>query len=346
MNIIILVLTLIVAFVINFIVIRKYVTAPLQALTKDFEPESAVLTKLILDVTPLSCNIWDKNFNIIDCNDAAANFFGLKSKQEYVKRYFELSPDNQSNGQPSDDKFKEHLRKAFTNGSDTFDWTHKLLNGELIPTEIVLVRIKIKDDLFLVVGYTSDLRRIEGISERVAGLENVTDKIYYDQLTGIYNKRYFEEAIEQHIKALSRPGGKVSLLKIDVDSFKLYNDTYGYMKGDECLRAIAVAISDVITRSDDFAARFGGGEFVVVLPNTNESGARFIAHKVLEAVRALNIPHEKNPEVEHVTVSVGITTGNASHIQATSSYVNRADEMLHKAKQGGRNKYVYGSLVS
>ena len=345
--IIVSILNLFIAVTVNLFVVRKYISSPLRTVAKslsEIKSEKKISAKLMLDTTPLFCHLWDKDFNLIDCNEAAMSFFGFSNKQEYIKRYFDLSPDRQSNGQFSSDKMKEHLKKAFDTGYDIFEWTHQTLKGDRLPSETTFVRVDGEDGSSLVVGHTSDLRRMDDISSRVEHLEQVADKIYYDPLTGIHNRRFFDETTEATIKVLSRSGGKVSLLMIDIDNFKLYNDTYGHVKGDECLKAIAEAISSIITRADDFVTRYGGEEFTIVLPNTNESGARFIAHKVLESVRNLKIPHENSTADEHVTVSVGITTGSASHTQTTSDYVRRADEMLYRAKQNGRNRYVYGSL--
>jgi diguanylate cyclase (GGDEF)-like protein len=133
-------------------------------------------------------------------------------------------------------------------------------------------------------------------------------------------------------------------MMIDIDFFKNYNDTYGHNEGDKCLRAVAKALTDGITRSDDFVARYGGEEFVVVLPNTEEGGARLIANKLLENVRDCKIPHTHSVTADHVTVSIGVTTGNVGHTQVGEEYVKRADEMLYKSKNSGRNRYNFETL--
>jgi diguanylate cyclase (GGDEF)-like protein len=170
------------------------------------------------------------------------------------------------------------------------------------------------------------------------------DKVYYDGLTGVYNRRYFDENIERIIQSMSRPGGMLSLMMIDVDCFKLYNDTYGHHAGDECLRSIAQALAQNLSRTDDFVARYGGEEFVVVLPHTDENGARVIADKLLESVRKCNIPHEKSATGSCVTISIGVTFGNVEYTQCGTDYVKQADKALYIAKQNGRNQYIFESL--
>jgi diguanylate cyclase (GGDEF)-like protein len=99
-----------------------------------------------------------------------------------------------------------------------------------------------------------------------------------------------------------------------------------------------------LSRDDDFVARYGGEEFVAVLPNTDEYGARLIADKLLQAVQDCKIPHKENAAAEYVTVSIGVTTGRVTHMRNGDEYVKRADEMLYKSKQGGRNKYNFKEL--
>jgi len=168
-------------------------------------------------------------------------------------------------------------------------------------------------------------------------------KGHYDGLTGIFNRRYFESMLHNNILTLSRAKTKMSVLLIDIDYFKKYNDTYGHLKGDECLKTIAQTLNKGIVRSGDFAARYGGEEFVVVLPNTDATGARIIADKILNAIRGLKIPHENSSE-GIVTISVGITTGGIIHTQKWNDYIKRADEALYMSKQNGRNRYTFIEL--
>ncbi|MCL1804635.1 MAG: diguanylate cyclase [Clostridiales bacterium] len=166
-------------------------------------------------------------------------------------------------------------------------------------------------------------------------------KANYDALTGIYNRRFMESNLQQVIEFLSRSNGVLSLLIVDVDHFKKFNDTYGHHEGDKCLRAVAQAMAGSLTRSNDFVARYGGEEFVAVLPNTDETGVRLIASKILENVRQLNIPHEKNSAAECVTVSVGATSGTVDYSHKWTDYIQCADGALYESKRSGRNRSNY-----
>jgi diguanylate cyclase (GGDEF)-like protein len=191
------------------------------------------------------------------------------------------------------------------------------------------------------------LRRITKVNDKTTGAlntkkEELQGKVNVDAMTGIYNRRYFENSLSTLKESLSISGGRMSILMMDVDFFKKYNDTYGHVEGDECLKTIASTLQNTLQRGDDFVARYGGEEFVIVLPNTDESGARNIADKVLQNIRAVKIPHEKNDENGSiVTISIGITTVNPTEAQDEMEYVKRADEALYAAKSGGRNRYVY-----
>ena len=162
-----------------------------------------------------------------------------------------------------------------------------------------------------------------------------------DQLTGIYNRRYLDGSLKKLLKLHSRTNGSLSVLMIDIDHFKKYNDTYGHDAGDECLRAVASALSQCVIREDDFIARYGGEEFVVVLPNTDENGANLVTEKMLEKMRECNIPHKTNDAAGYVTVSIGATTGIINHLQEGSDYIKTADKALYESKRNGRNRCTF-----
>lgn len=158
-----------------------------------------------------------------------------------------------------------------------------------------------------------------------------------DALTGLHNRRHFDEVLLREWERARRARESISVLLIDVDHFKAYNDTYGHPAGDDCLTRIARVFAGAMRRPGDTAARYGGEEFVILLPETDAAGATDVAHRILTDVDALNIPHEKSSTGHHVTVSIGI----AVHIplDATSSrdLLTEADIALYRAKQQGRH---------
>jgi len=177
-----------------------------------------------------------------------------------------------------------------------------------------------------------------------APVEKMLDKPFFDGLTGIYNRRYFDENLKSLINFMSRSGGYLSLLMVEIDFFSQYNDTYGYNKGDRCLKIIANMLARGVSRAEDFVARYSGKEFVVVLPNADENGARTIAQKLLSIIRECKIPHEKNGAADYVTISIGATASKTDYSQSRDEYVNKAIKLLDKSRQDGHNRYTFESL--
>jgi len=169
--------------------------------------------------------------------------------------------------------------------------------------------------------------------------------LHYDVLTGIFNKRYLDEHIESILQNMGRMGDVVSIVKADVDFFKQFNDLYGHAAGDTCLRSVAEALKTCLYRNHDFVVRYGGEEFIAVMPHTNEDGARRVADRMLEKVRALKVPHSTNDAFEYVTISIGLVTGEKNPSGwAPEELYGRVEEALLKAKSCGKNQYAYLGL--
>ena len=162
-----------------------------------------------------------------------------------------------------------------------------------------------------------------------------------DGLTGIFNRRYLEDTLSRMIRSFSRSNSTMSVLMVDVDFFKKYNDTYGHHMGDICLKMIAEILIKSAAREDDFAARYGGEEFVVVLPFTDEKGADIVANRILENVRLRLLPHESSEIAKIVTVSVGGTSSTVKYTDSATDYTRRADQALYMSKHNGRNMYSF-----
>jgi diguanylate cyclase (GGDEF)-like protein len=190
------------------------------------------------------------------------------------------------------------------------------------------------------------LERDDEIGNLSRAIRDMMDKSYFDTLTGVYNRRYLEESMARIIRSLTRSKGVLSILMIDVDYFKPYNDAYGHIKGDECLKAVASALNDSLMRADDFVVRYGGEEFVVALPNIDENGARVVANRILTNLKMCGIQHENSVTAEYVTVSIGGMTTQVTNLQSWKYYIKRADEALYASKENGRNQYTHLSDTS
>jgi diguanylate cyclase (GGDEF)-like protein len=159
-----------------------------------------------------------------------------------------------------------------------------------------------------------------------------------DGLTGIANRRRLDEYLQQEWRRSQRQKKPISLLMLDIDHFKFYNDHYGHSAGDDCLKKIAGTIEDALARPADLAARYGGEEFACVLPETDNEGAGLIAQRIHQNLAALAIPHEHSPISRVVTISIGIATTVPEHSSALDQFIKKADEMLYEAKNSGRNQ--------
>jgi diguanylate cyclase (GGDEF)-like protein len=159
-----------------------------------------------------------------------------------------------------------------------------------------------------------------------------------DPLTGLYNRRYFDQALHCELTTARRTGREISLLVCDIDQFKAYNDNYGHQQGDMCLQQVAACLKQNLSRNIDWIARYGGEEFVVVLPDTDLKGAVHVAERLIKAVKNLGIVHEYSSVNKVVTLSIGA----ASSLNADNArkLFELADQNLYRAKQQGRNRVV------
>jgi diguanylate cyclase (GGDEF)-like protein/PAS domain S-box-containing protein len=175
-------------------------------------------------------------------------------------------------------------------------------------------------------------------------LEKVNQKleklVMLDGLTGIPNRRYFDEILLKEWRRLRREEKPLSLMMIDIDYFKNYNDTYGHLLGDKTLILVAQTLANLIQRSADLVARYGGEEFAVILPNTDTKGTQQIAEQITDEIRQLEILHESSQVSKYITLSIGISTMIPHQDQSPKRLINQADNALYCAKSKGRNRII------
>jgi len=159
-----------------------------------------------------------------------------------------------------------------------------------------------------------------------------------DGLTGLFNRRHFQEYFQQVWERAQHEQSPVSILMLDVDHFKKYNDRYGHPAGDECLRQVAHALASHLRRPGDLVARYGGEEFVAVLPGSDAQVAAAVAERVRQAVAQLQMRHEASPTGSVVTLSVGVASVTADFLLKSSALLSAADDALYQAKHAGRNR--------
>ena len=222
------------------------------------------------------------------------------------------------------DAATRHIPVIFvTASSDEADETRGLELGAVDfitkPINPAIVRARVKTHLTL--KMQSDMLR---------------QLAFVDGLTGVFNRRYFDERMVEEWQRASRNGTPLSLLLIDVDFFKRYNDLQGHLAGDDCLRRVAQALKAAVSRPADVLVRYGGEEFACVLPETDAAGALAVAQRLEQSVRALGIAHAGSDAGGTVTVSVGAATRLHRQEDAVAALIARADRQLYRAKAEGR----------
>lgn len=190
------------------------------------------------------------------------------------------------------------------------------------PVNPVIVRARVETHLKL---------KLQGDLLRRAALT--------DGLTGLANRRHFDEQLLLHWRQCQRDQAPLALILVDVDHFKRYNDHYGHLAGDTCLRAVAQALGQGMQRPYDLAARYGGEEFACLLPNTSANGARHVAEQLQRLIEALALPHEASPLAPFITVSQGVAVRVPVASDEPRQLIEEADTLLYRAKLEGRARY-------
>jgi len=188
-------------------------------------------------------------------------------------------------------------------------------------------------------------RRLESlVNQRTRELRRALIKVErisrIDGLTGVANRRYFEEKLVRLWKEAVQHRAPISVIMLDIDRFKQYNDSAGHQAGDDCLHEVARALESGVMREDDLVARYGGEEFVILLPNTDRDAVVAVAERIQEAIAKLRIEHPDSDVAPFLTVSLGTATASEGQIDSPESLIEQADRALYRAKRAGRNRIV------
>jgi diguanylate cyclase (GGDEF)-like protein len=195
-----------------------------------------------------------------------------------------------------------------------------------------------------------EIRDVSGAADRERRLldhaESLRARSYVDGLTGIANRRYFDVALDRELRRAQRLGGELSLLLMDIDSFKAYNDHFGHQQGDACLSTVAQTLAASLKRPADVAARYGGEEFAAILPDTTTEQARSLANAIREYIASLGLAHAPAATRGHVTLSIGVSSFDKDRLNQPAALIEAADKALYAAKRSGRDRVVVDGDVA
>lgn len=251
---------------------------------------------------------------------------------------------------PGNYKFRVIAANSDGVWNETGSSTDLRLEPFIYQTNLFYIMVAIAVALLLFLGWKISVIRIQArekrlvtlVAERTKELKKANENLEYlansDSLTNVANRRRFEEFLSDEWSRAVRFGNEISMIMIDIDHFKLYNDTYGHQAGDECLRKVAEALKQTINRPTDLVARFGGEEFAVILGVTDTIGTLQVAENAMECIRNLRIPHASSKSGEFLTVSMGVATTFAKSGLTVTDLIKAADNALYFAKENGRNQ--------
>jgi diguanylate cyclase (GGDEF)-like protein len=204
--------------------------------------------------------------------------------------------------------------------------------GEL--THYIGMQRDITDRIALIQQLLKQKEKLQHQNQYLQILNNI------DTLTGINNRRYFDSQLNIQWNIALRNRFPVSLFMVEIDYFKQFNDIYGHLAGDECLRVVAKTLSNYLRRVSDFIARYGGEKFVILINNINEKQAQAFADQLRSQVQSLAIAHKESPIAHYVSVSIGHCTLIPELDMNAKTFLQRADEALYQAKAAGRNQAI------
>lgn len=217
--------------------------------------------------------------------------------------------------------------------------------GDYVWIRDVVHVVRKDGEVEALIGFMFDISERKKTEEHLLRLQKQLEEYsFQDGLTGIANRRMFDTVLEREWAHAQRTGLALSLIILDIDYFKQYNDHYGHIKGDECLRQVAKTLSLAANRPRDFIARIGGEEFIWLLPETDAESARRVANKCLHLIRQQQITHEFSAVSALLSLSLGVGTTTAPLQETALEFVEQVDKLLYKAKHQGRNRAEFADF--
>lgn len=303
--------------------------------------ESEERYRRVFELSPNAICLYDKEGTIVYANGKAVSLFAAEALPALVGRNkFELvHPNDRSE---VEDRFVRMLKEELS--QMTYESHYLTLRGSVFIAEVSITCVHF-DGQPVILAYIRDISKSREEEEKLQEMNRMLKELStLDGLTGIANRRYFDDAFQQAWQISARDSSPLSIILFDIDYFKLYNDSYGHLGGDACLKGIASSLKPLFGNPGDVLARYGGEEFVVLLPGADSAAAREAAEAIKERIASLRIPHMGSKVSDYVTVSLGAATMIATPGLDRAGMVEYADKALYQAKLAGRNR-IYMDAV-
>jgi diguanylate cyclase (GGDEF)-like protein/PAS domain S-box-containing protein len=284
--------------------------------------------------------VWEMNAGGLYtyANSVVEKIMGYKAAEIRGRKYFYdfFLPEEQA-------AFKQATFRTFEKKQRFHDHIYRAVHksGKILWLQTSGVPVlDAKKNLLGYIGVTTDITKQKTTESELMRLS------YFDGLTGIANRRYFEDIAKREWRRALREESVFSLLMGDIDFFKPYNDLYGHLEGDECLRKVAAVLKDNLRRPGDMIARYGGEEFVILLPDTDAKNATSVAETLRSSVELLGVEHKDSYVSDVITISVGVASVVPAENLSLSTLISSADRALYRAKKAGRNRVATVDLAA
>lgn len=342
---------LFVAFLVKHLANANELVTQLEASKSRYKRLTILHEAIFHSPAELALLVTDERGTVTMVNRGAETMLGYRADELVHKQSIELLYETEGLkelGPGMDDRSDNKRTEVFdliveaAGRGDTSEkeWTYTKKNGS--PIKVSVMVSPVKENGNRISGYlfvASDITQKKQAEQKLMEANRMLNQLSrLDGLTQIPNRRSLDEILRQRWERSVQHSQALSFIMLDIDYFKLYNDTYGHLGGDQCLKQVAAAICDSVRKEDDYPARYGGEEFAIVLPNTKQEQALQIAEKIRAAVEALRIQHVSSKSGPWVTVSLGVASIIPYPGAEPHDLISMADKALYRAKQEGRNR--------
>jgi diguanylate cyclase (GGDEF)-like protein/PAS domain S-box-containing protein len=279
----------------------------------------------------------DNAFNVQRVNDTFITLLNKRKEEVIGSKCYDVLSSSICGG-------SRCALNLLRDGLDRFECDIECTNEDGTSIPMILTAtpfLGLDGELIGIVGSLKDITERKQSEDSLQKANRELERLAaVDGLTQIANRRRFDEYLDREWKRQKRNKKWLSLILCDIDVFKLYNDHYGHLSGDDCLKAVAQSIDVNVKRPADLVARYGGEEFAIILPDTDAAGALHVAETIRQGVKNLNISHEKSFVCPYVTLSLGVSSIVPNSESSPEILVKYADDALYEAKEKGRNRVV------